>query len=313
MVFLVDNPLVHSLNERRNVGRQELNFTSLIQKKKLHQFKLIPPPPPSTPVLAGGLFLVSRQRWEEIGGYDPGFLERGGDSIEMSLKSWMCGGQVLVAPCSRVGHLFVRSSTKKPGALLRNTRRIAEVWLDDFKQFYYDLRPQALYKLYGDISPQLELKKRLKCQDFSWYLKKVYPELTPPRRLTERHGKLRHQFICLSFVQAAEHRNADSQAVTETAKNFLTQEMCSAAVPFELTTDGLLRVNDWCLSSSPPTDARVLLKFCGATTTERWQYDNVTGKLVHVASNWCLDVAGADSVITQACVDNPRVQTWSFE
>ena len=55
----------------------------------------------------------------------------------------MCGGSVEVHPCSHVGHVyqtkipysFPRSMEK---SVKRNLVRLAEVWLDDYKQFYYN-------------------------------------------------------------------------------------------------------------------------------------------------------------------------------
>lgn len=41
-------------------------------------------------------------------------------------------------------------------------------------------RPDAKRISYGDISSRLQLRKELKCNDFDWYLKNVYPELALP-------------------------------------------------------------------------------------------------------------------------------------
>lgn len=50
---------------------------------------------------------------------------------------------------------------------------------------------------YGDISSRIELRKTLKCKDFDWYLKNVYPEMTLPtddeKRLKKKWEALEQQ------------------------------------------------------------------------------------------------------------------------
>lgn len=60
----------------------------------------------------------------------------------------------------------------------RNTDRLAEVWLDDYKQFYrkstkFDTRIHD----FGDISEQKALQTKLGCKSFRWYVDNVYPSL----------------------------------------------------------------------------------------------------------------------------------------
>ena len=58
-------------------------------------------------------------------------------------QMWMCGGSLEICPCSRVGHIYreefpysVRGDNGKH-VTLKNARRLAEVWLDNYRDFYY--------------------------------------------------------------------------------------------------------------------------------------------------------------------------------
>ena len=59
------------------------------------------------------------------------------------LQTWMCGGQLEIHPCSHVGHIFRKKSPYSWGpsggsVLKKNSIRLAEVWMDDYKQYYFD-------------------------------------------------------------------------------------------------------------------------------------------------------------------------------
>lgn len=58
----------------------------------------------------------------------------------------MCGGTLEISTCSHVGHVFRKSTPYTfPGGtskiVNKNNARLAEVWLDDWKEFYYSINP----------------------------------------------------------------------------------------------------------------------------------------------------------------------------
>ncbi|XP_034375272.1 inactive polypeptide N-acetylgalactosaminyltransferase-like protein 5 [Arvicanthis niloticus] len=141
-----------------------------------------PSKPVRSPAMSGGIFAINRHYFNELGQYDKNMDFWGGENVELSLRIWMCGGQLFIIPCSRVGHISKAPSPDRPlnqSALSRNLLRVAHVWLDEYKENFFLQRPSLIYVSCGNISERVELRKRLGCKSFQWYLDNIFPELEP--------------------------------------------------------------------------------------------------------------------------------------
>ena len=82
-----------------------------------------------------------------LGTYDSGFDIWGGENLELSFKTWMCGGTLEIVPCSHVGHIFRKRSPYKwrsgVNVLRRNSIRLAEVGLDRSIQIHTRQYPRS--------------------------------------------------------------------------------------------------------------------------------------------------------------------------
>lgn len=137
-----------------------------------------------TATMAGGLFAINREYFKEIGEYDMGMDVWGGENIEISFRVWMCGGSIQILPCSRVGHVFRKrrpyGTAGKDDTMVKNSLRLAHVWMDDYIKYFYESQPAAKTLEYGEVDDGKRLRVKLQCKTFKWYLDNVYPEQTLP-------------------------------------------------------------------------------------------------------------------------------------
>eukprot|EP01147_Barroeca_monosierra_P000714 gene714-7887_t len=142
--------------------------------------------PIDSPTMAGGLFAVEKKFFYDVGSYDEEMDGWGGENLEMSFRVWQCGGRLVTAPCSHVGHIFRDTHPYTvPGkgihyTFMKNSMRLAEVWMDDYKHYFYDTQPMTKTVEMGDVSKRKELRERLHCKPFKWFLDHLLPDLFIP-------------------------------------------------------------------------------------------------------------------------------------
>uniref|UniRef100_A0A182RI50 Polypeptide N-acetylgalactosaminyltransferase n=1 Tax=Anopheles funestus TaxID=62324 RepID=A0A182RI50_ANOFN len=283
-----------------------------------------------SPAISGGIFIIAKNLFELLGGFDPGMDIWGGESLEMSLKAWMCGAHVEVVPCSRVGHVFRRKhpfSFLPDGShitYLRNTKRVALVWMDEFKNFFYEARPEAVTIEAGSIIQQQDLRRTLNCRKFSWYLQNVFLDLKLPNENNVAFGQLRHGERCLAVKP--KKGPAMGRTRKRSNENDVTLVECGAR-----DIDGSEGQLQWALHKTNgqlSTERAICLTVrngfvqaerCRQKSNisrtadkegQRWQRQG--GTLIHQASGMCLESLVRDDVGASECRRGAPSQLWSF-
>ncbi|XP_014254198.1 putative polypeptide N-acetylgalactosaminyltransferase 9 isoform X2 [Cimex lectularius] len=284
----------------------QFNWHAVPEREK--QRHTNPAEPIHSPTMAGGLFSISSKFFEKLGTYDSGFDIWGGENLELSFKTWMCGGTLEIVPCSHVGHIFRKRSPYKwksgVNVLKRNSVRLAEVWMDEFAKYYYQRVGNDLGD-FGDVEPRKQLRKRLGCKSFKWYLDNVFPELFIPGD-SVASGEIRNE---------AYRQCIDSSCKPEDLHKPIGLWPCHKQGGNQywlLSKTGEIRRDEACLDYS---GGDVILYPChGLKGNQLWSYNPDTNLIQHGSSKKCMGISSNKQKVTMEDCNSELIHLrWKFE
>ncbi|XP_022099434.1 probable N-acetylgalactosaminyltransferase 7 [Acanthaster planci] len=260
------------------------------------------------PAMAGGLFAMDRSYFIELGTYDPGLFIWGGENFEISFKIWMCGGQLKFVPCSRVGHIYRRGVPYKypvvdgeVSIVDRNFMRVAEVWLDEYKEHFYTFKPRLRGKSCGDISEQVAFRRKHCPKSFKWFMENVafdslelFPTPPPNRAWGEFH--LKGTSLCLDTMGR------------QTTTQLLGASNChgyGGNQEFRLGTNGQIQFDEYCVVPSWD-QTKVSMVRCREShrkvpDRDHWSFSEEAGQIRLKRSNLCMEVVDKKEVRLRDC------------
>uniref|UniRef100_A0A915K183 Polypeptide N-acetylgalactosaminyltransferase n=1 Tax=Romanomermis culicivorax TaxID=13658 RepID=A0A915K183_ROMCU len=317
-----------------------------------------------SPTHAGGLFAINRKWFERLGYYDPGLQIWGGENFELSFKVWQCGGRVLNVPCSRVGHVY-RShmpykfgnlsgpiiSTRQPFTKLkklklsslqgngycedrndgfRNYKRVAEVWMDEYKEYYYAREPFMRYRNAGDLSKQKLIRQKNNCKNFSWYMNNIaydMPRLYPAQPPNVAWGELINvpTKLCVDTMgqpipgtlgvsgchgyggnQACNKIKLENRNRNHGLENLKTETL------YRVNTEGQMSTGEWCITA---VGSRLQTGRCRmGSINGYWEYRKETQQLYHKKKDKCLNVDSSNEILNLAnCDTNNEYQKFRWK
>uniref|UniRef100_A0A1A9X1Y8 Polypeptide N-acetylgalactosaminyltransferase n=1 Tax=Glossina brevipalpis TaxID=37001 RepID=A0A1A9X1Y8_9MUSC len=282
------------------------------------------PEPHNNPVMNGGLFAIRREYFWHLNGYDEGLEIWGGEQFELSFKIWLCGGRLLEVPCSRVAHLYkapnyrVKYTDRKDDFISKNYKRVAEVWLDEYKDYLYEHIPK-LTGIYAGNLTSLKLKrKNLNCKNFKWFLEtiapdllKIYPPITPIDFAEGAIQSLALPNLCLDAGKTSERQQLTEalQTCSPDLKYPYASQRWHLSFRRDLRHRGLcLEVQKWSVN------APVWLWPCHHQQGNQfWFYDEQSKMIIQAQQQRCLEVNTKlfEVVVNYCNVSKPSMQ-WNF-
>ncbi|KAI8130591.1 putative polypeptide N-acetylgalactosaminyltransferase 13 [Lucilia cuprina] len=277
-----------------------------------------------SPTFAGGVFLISRNWFFKLKAFNTRLEIWGGESLEFSLKLWLCGGdrgEIKMVPCSRVGHIFRKEhifqfpNNDGQQTYLRNSKIIAETWLEHYKYIFYNLKPEAKNISIDDTRVENKhFKDALNCQRFEWYLQNVFPELRPLENYSANGIIESSAFVSENLC--LHHDLLDPYSSAPIMCNCLTPNITHW---FLLrNTQQLQTQKGFCLNVVPTEgrsierpEFKVVMETCWRPSRQAWLRYGL--QLRHSETGLCLELTVELNVIVNPCRKESAIQYFIFE
>lgn len=194
---------------------------------------------------------------------------------------------------------------------------MAKVWMDEYIELMYWERPFIRNVTdIGDISNRLELREKLNCKNFKWYLQNVNPEKFLSIENIQAYGQVSTipLFLCLDNLTPALKNDPFNLGVF-----YCQSKRHSKSQLFVLTNDGLLEMEGMCATVSSNMSNRTYIYMmpmdeCNENLNRRWEMTKFD-QMRNIETGKCIDFYGlnrSDLAYVTTCDVNSYSQKCTF-
>ncbi|CAB1412586.1 unnamed protein product [Pleuronectes platessa] len=203
----------------------------------------------------------------------------------------------------------------------QNLKRVAEVWMDEYAEYIYQRRPEYRHLSAGDMTVQKDLRSRLNCKNFKWFMSEVawdlpkhYPPVEPP---AAAWGEIRN--VGSDMCMESKHFVSGSPVRLETCIKGRGEVSWSHGQVFTFGWREDVRVGDpmhtkkVCFDAVSHNSPVTLYDCHGMKGNQLWRYRK-DKSLYHSVSNGCIDSSPTERrVFMNTCDSSSPSQQWIFE
>ncbi|XP_058039721.1 polypeptide N-acetylgalactosaminyltransferase 11 isoform X2 [Ahaetulla prasina] len=198
-----------------------------------------------------------------------------------------------------------------------------------FREQYFALRPELRTRNYGNITDRVELRKKLNCESFKWYLDNVYPEMQisgpnakvqPPvffnkgqkRPKILQQGRLHHLHTNKCLAAQSHPSQKGGLVVVRECDYSNKNQVWIYNEDHELILNNLLCLD---VSETRTSDPPRLMKCHGSGGSQQWLLGK-NNRLYQVSVGQCMkmvDPLNLKGYVTMAICDGSSLQQWRLE
>ncbi|XP_006616311.1 polypeptide N-acetylgalactosaminyltransferase 3-like isoform X2 [Apis dorsata] len=199
--------------------------------------------------------------------------------------------------------------------LYGNLARVALVWMDEWAEFYFKFNAEAArLKDKQTIRSRLELRKKLQCKNFEWYLDNIWPEHFFPKD-DRFFGRIVHILSKKCIMRPSAKGTYSQPSGYAILHSCVPRPLLNQM--FVMTADGIIMTDESVCLDAPENDThqttpKVKIMACNSHIRQKWQYDKQAQTFLHLSSGMCLQSNNEEGPVIAACTKNMD-QKWLLE